>query len=36
VIQLIGMSLGAGVRPLTEDEQLYLRLCELGKCTLAL
>jgi hypothetical protein len=23
-----------GVRPLTEDEHLYLRLCKLGKLTL--
>jgi hypothetical protein len=28
--------LDAGVRPLTKDEQLYLRLCKLGMCILAL
>jgi hypothetical protein len=35
-LKLIMVSLGAGVRPLTEDEHLYLRLCKLGKCVLAL
>jgi hypothetical protein len=30
------MSLGAGVRPLTEDEHLYIRLCKLGEFNLAL
>jgi hypothetical protein len=33
---LIKISLGAGVRPLIEDEHLYLRLCKLGKFDLAL
>jgi hypothetical protein len=36
VFNLIKISLGAGFRPLTEDEHLYLRLCKLGKFDLAL
>jgi hypothetical protein len=36
MLKLIKVSLGAGVRPLTEDEHLYLRLCKLGKCDLVL
>jgi hypothetical protein len=36
VFNLIKISLDAGVRPLTEDEHLYLRLCKLGKFDLAL
>jgi hypothetical protein len=31
VLKLIKMSLGAGVRSLTEDEHLYRRLCKLGE-----
>jgi hypothetical protein len=31
VLKLIKVSLDAGVRPLTEDEHLYLRLCKLGE-----
>jgi hypothetical protein len=34
--KLIKVSLGASVRPLTEDEHLYFRLCKLGKCYLVL
>jgi hypothetical protein len=34
MLKLIKVSLGAGVRPLTEDEHLYLRLCKLGKLIL--
>jgi hypothetical protein len=29
--KLIKVSLGVGVRTLTEHEHLYLRLCKLGK-----
>jgi hypothetical protein len=36
VFNLIKASLGAGVRPLTEDEHLYLRLCKLCKFDLSL
>jgi hypothetical protein len=36
MLKLIKVSLGAGVRPLTEDEHLYLRLCKLCKCDLVL
>jgi hypothetical protein len=36
VFNLIKVSLGVGVRPLTEDEHLYLRLCKLGKFNLTL
>jgi hypothetical protein len=35
-LKLIKVSLGICVRPLIEDEHLYLRLCKLGKCVLAL
>jgi hypothetical protein len=31
---VIKVSLGVGVRPLTEDEHLYLRLCKLGEVLL--
>jgi hypothetical protein len=31
VLRLIKVSLGAGIRPLTEDEHLYLRLCKLDE-----
>jgi hypothetical protein len=34
VLKLIKVGLGAGVRPLTEDEHLYLRLCKLGELIL--
>jgi hypothetical protein len=34
VLKLIKLSLDAGVRPLTEDEHLYLKLCKLGKLIL--
>jgi hypothetical protein len=33
-LNLIKVSLGAGVRPLTEDEHFYLRLCKLGELIL--
>jgi hypothetical protein len=36
VFNLIKASLCAGVRPLTEDECLYLRLYKLGKFNLVL
>jgi hypothetical protein len=36
MLKLIKVSLGAGVRPLTKDEHLYLRLCKLGKFDLVL
>jgi hypothetical protein len=36
MLKLIKVSLGAGVRPLTEDEHLYLRLCKLGELILFL
>jgi hypothetical protein len=36
VLKLIKVSLGAGVRSLTKDEHLYLRLCKLGEFNLAL
>jgi hypothetical protein len=36
MLKLIKVSLGAGVRPLTEDKHLYLRLCKLGKLILFL
>jgi hypothetical protein len=31
---VIKVSLGSGVRPLTEDEHLYHRLCKLGELLL--
>jgi hypothetical protein len=31
MLKLIKVSLGTGIRLLTEDEHLYLRLCKLGK-----
>jgi hypothetical protein len=34
MLKVIKVSLGAGVRPLTEDEHLYLRLCKLGELLL--
>jgi hypothetical protein len=36
MLKLIKVSLGGGVRPLTEDENLYLRLCKLGELILIL
>jgi hypothetical protein len=36
VFNLIKISLGTGVRPLTEDERFYLSLCKLCKFDLAL
>jgi hypothetical protein len=36
MLKLIRKDLGAGVRPLTKDEHLYLRLCKLGMRNLAL
>jgi hypothetical protein len=36
MLKLIKGSLGAGVRSLTKDEYLYLRLCKLGKFDLVL
>jgi hypothetical protein len=35
-LKLIMVSFSAGVRPLAKDEYLYLILCKLGKCVLAL
>jgi hypothetical protein len=36
MLKWIKVSLGAGVRLLTEDEHLYLRLCKLGELILFL
>jgi hypothetical protein len=36
MVKLIKVSLGVDVRPLTEDEHIYLRLCKLGKFDLVL
>jgi hypothetical protein len=36
MVKLIKVSLGVGIRPLTEDKNLYLRLCKLGELILFL
>jgi hypothetical protein len=36
MVKLIKVNLGADVRPLSEDEHLYLRLYKLGKFELVL
>jgi hypothetical protein len=36
MLKLIKGVFGVGIRPLTEDEHLYLRLCKLGKFDLVL
>jgi hypothetical protein len=36
MLKLIKVRLGAGVRPLTKDEHIYLRLCKLGELILFL